>query len=230
MNKPSLQILLIEDNRAIAKQLCKFFEGLGWSIDYSETGAHGVSLACSNHYDLVLLDLNLPDIDGVEVCEKIKASADSNVPILMLTARDAFEDKAEGFESGADDYVTKPFEFRELALRCQALSRRTDLHRAKVIQVGELKIDKAKHVATRKGSELKLTNIGFDILLVLSEAYPDAVTRSALIAKIWGNEPPDSDTLRAHIYSLRNVLDKPFSSAMLKTLINVGYKLVVDDV
>ncbi len=227
MNK--LNLLIIEDNLTIARQLSEFFEGLGWEIDHATTGRQGINLALEHIYDVVVLDINLPDTNGFTVCKEIKQAAAVNLPILMLTARDAFEDKARGFGQGADDYVTKPFEFRELALRCGALARRNQLHQNKIITVGDLVIDRPRRIAARENQPLTLTKIGFDILAALAEAYPQAVTRTNLIHSVWGGDPPDSDALRAHIYSLRNALDKPFGTPMLKTIINVGYKLVLND-
>jgi DNA-binding response OmpR family regulator len=220
-----LKILLIEDNLAIARQLIEFLGGHKWVVDYAQTGQLGVSLAAENIYDVVLLDLNLPDIDGLDVCQQIKQRAQFNIPILMLTARDAFEDKVRGFDQGADDYVTKPFEMRELVLRCQALARRHNLHTNKQIVIAELQLDLGQKTASRKGQALSLTNIDFSILSVLAQAYPQAVSRSVLMHKIWGDEPPESDALKSHIYSLRTALDKPFEQAMLVTITNVGYKL-----
>lgn len=220
-----LSLLLIEDNLPIARQLAEFMEGLDWDIDHALRGDQGIQLALANPYDLVILDINLPDTDGFCVCREIRDQSPVNLPILMLTARDAFEDKAQGFGQGADDYVTKPFEFRELALRCQALARRRDLHQNKTLKIGDLVLDRARRSATREGQPLKLTKIGFDILAELAEAYPQAITRTHLTHKLWGQNPPDSDTLRSHIYSLRNALDKPFKTPMLTTIINVGYKL-----
>ena len=224
-----LCILLIEDNQSIARQLIEFLEGHKWSVDYSDNGTLGIKLALENEYDVILLDLNLPDIDGIDVCRQIKNEAMVNTPILMLTARDAFEDKARGFGEGADDYVTKPFELRELVLRCQALARRQQLHLEQQIRIGDLLIDKAQHQAQRQGQVLKLTGIGFKILTTLAEAYPQPVSRSSLIHKLWADEPPDSDALRSHIYSLRAALDKPFETAMLKTITNLGFKLDIDE-
>ena len=222
-----LSILLIEDNLTIARQLTEFLEGHHWVVDYADNGTQGIDLALNQNYDVIVLDLNLPDIDGLKVCEQIKQQAKVNPPILMLTARDAFEDKAKGYGIGADDYVTKPFEFRELVLRCQALARRHNLHKSHRIEIGELVIEKNKCTAERQAQPLKLTNIGFKILLTLAQTYPQAVSRSNLIFKVWGDIPPDTDALRTHIYSLRNALDKPFKTSMLTTITNVGYKLEV---
>jgi DNA-binding response OmpR family regulator len=228
-NLRNLNILLIEDNVAIARQLLEFLADHGWQVDYADTGGLGLKLVDANIYDVVILDLNLPDMDGLNVCAHIKQSGEINTPVLMLTARDAFEDKAQGFGQGADDYVTKPFEFRELALRCQALARRNDLHRSKQLHVGELRIDLAQNIASRDDQRLVLTAIGFRILVQIAQAYPNPISRSRLLHQIWGDSPPESDALKSHIFSLRSALDKPFATPMLSTITNVGYKLVLPD-
>ncbi len=225
----TLNILLVEDNLTIAKQLTGFLEGRGWQVDYAQTGGLAVNLSAANIYDLVILDLNLPDMDGLDVCSRIKEQGEVNTPILMLTARDAYDDKARGFDQGADDYVTKPFELRELALRCQALARRNDLHRSRKIELGELRIDLAQKLAWRQEQPLQPTAVGFRILVHLAEAHPNPVSRSVLVHHLWGDGPPDSDALKSHIYSLRGVLDRPFDYPMLTTITNVGYKLNLRD-
>lgn len=223
-----MKILLVEDNTTIATQITSFLEGLGWSVDYARTGALGLELAFDSVFDVLILDLNLPDIDGLTVCRSLKSQCEYNLPVLMLTARDAFEDKANGYGEGADDYVTKPFDLRELKLRCEALARRRDLHRSTVLELGELRLCTRDKTAERVGVPLKLTGIGYRILLELAQAYPEAVTRSELMHRIWGDQPPDSDALRSHIYSLRAALDKPFDTPMLRTLPNLGYRLEFD--
>lgn len=225
----NLSLLLIEDNTTIAQQLIELFEAKGWSCDYASRGADGVELALKHNFDVIILDLNLPDIDGLSCCTQIKQQASITPPILMLTARDSFRDKEQGFGTGADDYVTKPFDFRELALRCQALARRHKLHQSQSIVIGDLVIEQDTRVVKRKNKLLSLTNIGFNILLTLAKAYPKPISRSNLIFKVWGNEPPETDALRTHIYSLRSELDKSFETKMLVTITNVGYKLVTDE-
>lgn len=224
-----MKIILVEDNGTIAAQLVGFFEGLNWTVDYARNGSLGIALASEAVFDVMILDLNLPDMDGLEVCRQLKSSLDYNLPVLMLTARDAFEDKASGYGEGADDYVTKPFDLRELKLRCEALARRQDLHKSSELILGDLTLLVRSQEASRGGQALKLTSIGFRILLELAQAYPEPVTRSQLMHRLWGDDPPDSDALRSHVYSLRAALDKPFDSAMLKTLPNLGYRLVCDE-
>lgn len=223
----ALKILLIEDNPTIARQTAEFLQAYGWQIDFAHNGRLGSRLALEQIYDLVILDLGLPDIDGLGVCRQIKEEAPVNMPVLMLTARDAFADKAQGFEVGADDYLCKPFDPRELALRCEALARRDQLHRSDHICIGELTIRCRACNAERAGEPLKLTSTAFRILTILARAYPEPVSRSAITHQIWGDDPPETDALKSHIYSLRQVLDKPFPSPMLKTITNLGYKLEI---
>lgn len=225
MHQPSLSILVVEDHPIIARQVVGFLEGLAWQADHAGTGALAVELATTNIYDVVLLDLNLPDIDGLDVCRAIKARAARNVPVLMLTARDAFEDKAQGFHGGADDYVTKPFDLRELALRCEALARRNALHRDQQTTAGPLTLYLRERRALCHGAPVTLTHTGFRVLSLLCEAYPHAVARSALIHALWGDHPPDSDALKSHLYSLRRQLELAGAPDIIVTIPQLGYRL-----
>ncbi|MDO3384910.1 response regulator transcription factor [Gilvimarinus sp. SDUM040013] len=221
----SLKILIIEDNATIAAQTGEFLCGLMWQVDFAADAALGAHLARTEIYDVILLDLNLPDQDGLDLCQTIKREAERTPPILMVTARDSFEDKAAGFNRGADDYLTKPFDLRELALRCQALARRQSLHQPKVWEVGSLRLNARTQQAWRESTLLNLTHTGFKILDALAQAYPEPVSRSVLSHHLWGDSPPETDALKSHVYALRQALDKPFAHPMLKTILNVGYKL-----
>lgn len=226
---PKLRLLLIEDHTDLAGNVVEYFESLGHSVDYAADGASGVSRALAEQFDVVILDLMLPRLDGWEVCRRIRAEVPRHLPLLMLTARDSLADKLHGFELGADDYLTKPFALDELHARALALARRHDLHRKTTIEIGSLSVDTQRHEAFRAGSALALTKKGFEIVRMLAEAWPAAVTRSELIARIWGDDWPDSDALRSHIYNLRQELDKPGRRPMLKTLHGVGFQLEADD-
>lgn len=231
MSKAPLNILLVEDHLGIARQVLDFLDGLQWQTDHAGTGALGVELATRNPYDVVLLDLNLPDIDGLQVCRAIKAAAPSNVPILMLTARDAYEDKARGFRDGADDYLTKPFDLREVALRCEALARRQQLHVRQEMRVGPFTLQTRAGRALYDDAPLALTQTGFKILLLLCREHPHAVSRSALLQALWGSQPPDSDALKSHIYALRKQLELvggAGAAGMLVTIPQLGYRLAFD--
>ncbi|NNG22810.1 response regulator transcription factor [Telluria aromaticivorans] len=225
MTRTPLSILLVEDHPTIARQVVAFLEGLGWQLDHAGTGALAIDLATREAYDLVLLDLNLPDMDGLAVCRAIKARAPRNVPVLMLTARDAFEDKARGFGDGADDYLTKPFDLRELALRCEALARRGRLHVEQELRVGPLLLRPRELRALYGGEPLALTQVGFQVLLMLCMEYPLAVSRSALVQQVWGANPPDSDALKSHIYALRKQLERASGQKMVATIPHLGYRL-----
>ncbi len=152
-----------------------------------------------------------------------------DVPILMLTARDSLEDKVDGFQAGTDDYLTKPFAFEEVFLRCGALARRRTLHTNRATVIGQLTVDHQKRTVHRSGQAIELSPTDFDILYAMVEAYPNAISRSSLIQKIWGDDLPESDVLRSHIYTLRNAVDKPFAAKMIKTIHGVGFRLVGND-
>lgn len=221
----SLRILLVEDQAELAASIIDFLESQGHRLDYAADGRQGLNLALAGAYDVVLLDLRLPRIDGLEVCRQLRATSDRPIPILMLTARDTLDDKIAGFDAGADDYLTKPFALEELLLRCNALGRRHALHETHLLSVGDLTIDRRQRTAVRAGQPLQLHHTPFDILVALAEAHPAVITRSELADRIWGDEPPASDALATHIYSLRQALDRPFDTPMLKTLHGVGFRL-----
>ncbi|WP_426175221.1 response regulator transcription factor [Massilia sp. TWR1-2-2] len=227
MNRTLLSILLVEDHPAIARQAAEFLDGLGWQVDHAGNGALAIELATREAYDVVLLDLNLPDIDGLQVCRDIKAKAPSNVPVLMLTARDAFEDKARGFREGADDYLTKPFDLRALALRCEALARRRHLHVHQQMVLGPLTLLPREMRVLYQDAPVALTQIGVKILLLLCQQHPQAVSRTQLIQHVWGARAPDSDALKSHVYSLRRQLEQASGRNMLATIQQLGYRLDV---
>jgi DNA-binding response OmpR family regulator len=222
---PKPVVLFVEDNATLRQQLAEYVESLGWHCDFADTGALALQLAARNHYDVVVLDLGLPDCDGVTVCRALKAQSAKALPVLMLTARDSLQDKTAGFHAGADDYLTKPFLLPELTLRCEALCRRHALHQQGEIAIGDLLLKVHERRAYRAGRQLELTQLGFNILQELAKAHPAAVTRSTLTHTLWGDEPPASDALRSHIYALRQALDKPFVTPMLTTVTQVGYRL-----
>ncbi|MEW6982220.1 response regulator transcription factor [Colwelliaceae bacterium 6471] len=221
----SLNVLLVEDQLSIAQNIADYMEEKGHVFDFASNGREGLDLALAHYYDLIILDLNLPVIDGLEVCKQLRAQANRHIPILMLTARDSITDKVTGFSVGADDYLTKPFSLQELEVRCIALSRRHLLQTDNVLTIGPLSLDRNRKQASRNGQLLDLHAMSFRILTVLAEAYPQVVSRSVLSQKIWGDQPTESDAMRSHIYQLRNVLDKPFDVPILKTVHGVGFTL-----
>ena len=223
----SLNVLLVEDQQSIAKNIAEYMESKGHTFDFASQGKQGLELALENHFDLIILDLNLPKMDGLEVCQQIRKLSSRHIPILMLTARDSIEDKVSGFTAGADDYLTKPFSLQELEVRCLALSRRHLLQTSDVLTIGPLAIDRQRKQVSRDNKPLELHAMGVRIITILAEAYPQVVSRSMLTQKIWGDEPTESDAMRSHIYQLRNILDKPFEYPILKTVHGVGFTLEV---
>lgn len=222
-----LSILLIEDSKEIAANVGDFLESLGHEMDFASSGDQGLSLALEHYYDVVILDLMLPGMDGLEVCQLIRKQSSRHIPIIMLTARDMLEDKVKGFTLGADDYLTKPFALEELAVRCFALSGRSSINQSHLLEVGPLKIDRSSNQVFRNEQELSLNQIPYKILLTLAESHPRVVSRTELCKKIWGDDLTESDSLRSHIYQLRQVVDKPFDQPLIKTVHGIGFGLEV---
>jgi DNA-binding response OmpR family regulator len=223
-------VLLIDDHRDISGAIVDFLEHRGFAVDHAADGVTGLHLAVTNSYDVIVLDIMLPGLDGLSVCRKLREEARNDTPLLMLTARDTLDDKITGLSAGADDYLVKPFEVRELEARISTLLRR---HRRAVAResytVGDLTLDTATLRVARAGQQLTLTPIGMRLLTVLMRASPRVVTRQQLEREVWGDLLPDSDTLRSHLYTLRKVIDKPFPRALLHTIPGAGYRLSDDD-
>lgn len=222
-----MYVLIIEDNSDIVANLYGFLEPLGYTLDVAQSGAVGIQRAISSEYDVIILDLELPGLDGIEVCRQLRKDQRLATPILMLTARDTVKDKLAGFNVGADDYLVKPFSLVELDARLAALIRRARNEIVEhVLEFGELQFDISRCEVKRAGRKLSLTPIGYKLLESLMRKAPAFVTRELLLRQIWGDDPPDSDSLRTHIHALRTAIDRPFVHAMLVTLPGNGYKLV----
>lgn len=222
------RILLIEDDYDIAANIQDFLEAARFEVTYASNGALGLHFALESTFDLVILDIRMPGINGLSVCEQLRNGLGLDWPVLMLTAADALPDRLKGFRAGADDYVVKPFELEELLARIRALIRRAGGTKvSSTISVGDLVLDVGRRQATRSGCTLELTNTGFQIIRHLCENYPNVVPREDIEKKLWPDEPPHSDALRSHIFALRTALDKPFEQPMLKTLRGVGYQLTL---
>jgi DNA-binding response OmpR family regulator len=222
-----MRVLVIEDHADLAENIGDFLELEGHSVDVALDGVVGLHLAVTEPYDVIVLDLMLPGIDGLSLCRRLQAELPRRVPILMLTALDSLSDKLQGFESGASDYLTKPFALEELAARLNALHSSTrERSDAGTLRYADVELDRTRFEARRDGRRLELKRTAFRILEELVLAAPGVIERSALERAIWGDEPPDSDSLRTHIYTLRRVLDRPFDRALLHTVHGVGYRLL----
>ncbi len=219
-------VLLIEDNRNISEMVGEYLERRGFGVDYSSDGQDGLRLAIENSYDVIVLDLMLPRLDGLEVCRRLRQEAKKATPVLMLTARDTLDDKIRGLEAGGDDYLVKPFAIQELEARVRALIRRDRRQvSAEVLKVGDLVLDTATLRVTRGGRDLQLSPIGLKLLAILMRESPRVVSRRDIEREIWSDSLPDSDTLRSHLYNLRKVIDKPFEKPLLHTIHSAGYRL-----
>lgn len=218
-----ISILLVEDNAEIAASIVNYLESKGHSVDYAATAKTAKNLLSSNVYNLIILDVMLPGKSGLQLCKEIRSTLSTAIPIIMLTARDTLEDIVEGFDSGTDDYLTKPFAMQELYVRVVALSRRNLINREYKISLGPLVVDRRTHSVFREGVQITCTRMQFDILELLAEAYPKVVTRTEIMKNLWGDVITESDALRSHMYQLRRLLDKPFSYPILKTVHGIGF-------
>jgi DNA-binding response OmpR family regulator len=228
-NSTALRILIVEDNLDLAENIGDYFDIQGHVTDFAMDGIGGLHLALTQDYDVIILDIMLPGMDGLTLCRKFKAESEKQTPLLMLTARDTLSDKLEGFDAGADDYLVKPFEFEELSARIQALVRRSSYLNKKSIRIGDLEIDLGKMQVKRADLPIELNRACVTILTLLMKASPNIVSRKEIEHVLWGDMPPGSDALRSHIYTLRRAIDKPFKRHLIRTVHGVGYRLVDSD-
>jgi DNA-binding response OmpR family regulator len=220
------KVLVIEDHLDIAENIGDYLTVQGHIVDFAMDGISGMHLALTGDFDVIILDLMLPGMDGLTLCRKYRQEADHQTPILMLTARDTLDDKLAGFETGADDYLVKPFALEELSVRITALAKRGLKVHSSTLLVGELELDLGTLKATREGKHIELNRTCLTILQILMKAYPNVVRRQELEQELWGDQLPGSDSLRSHLYALRLKIDKPFSTQMIETVHGIGYRLV----
>lgn len=225
MQLKALSVLVIESSYQLGRQICDYLLQAGMYVDFAATGTLGLKLARANSFDVIVLNVRLAGSKGIELCCSLKQMCNPIAPVLLISDSDCLTEKRQGFAAGADDFMSKPYCLEELSLRCEALSRRHKLHQPQIISIGELYINENQRMVTRAGRKLKLSNTDFDILITLAYAYPYAVSRKQLADKIWANDCRESDVIRSHIYTLRQTLDKPFTSPMLKTIRGQGYLL-----
>lgn len=218
-----LNVLLVEDDLDLADTVVQFLELEGINCHHGANGMAGLQLATQGQYQVLLLDLNLPRLDGLTLCQRLRASGD-DTPILMLTARDGLEDKLAGFEAGTDDYLVKPFALQELVVRIEALSRRRS-GQVRKLHCGDLEMDLGAKTVTRKDITLKVSPTGWRLLESLLRASPEVVSRQTLEEAVWGEDVPDSNSLKVHIFNLRKIIDSPFSHPLLHTVAGHGFAI-----
>lgn len=224
---PAFRVLVVEDHAALRAQIVALLAGAGWSVEEASDGRLALQMALEQPPDVLVLDIGLPGLDGLRVCERLRAEADRHVPVLMLTARDTLDDKGRGFAAGADDYLLKPFASEELLWRCRALARRGELGRSPVLERGRLRIDRRSGEVSCDGKSLDVTGHAYRLLVALAEAWPRTVSRSELLGQLWRDEPPESDALRSHLYTLRQALGD--AQSLVKTVHGVGLRLDVPE-
>ncbi len=224
-----MYILVIEDNPDLVENLSEFFEDRGHIVDIAYNGLTGLNFALTNNYDVIILDLMLPGMGGLEVCTRLR-NEKHNTPVLMLTARDTLQNKLDGFNSGADDYLVKPFALPELEVRLNALTRRGEGGvTQQQLKVEDLLFDPQTLRVSRNGQRIELPPIPIKILALLMQKSPAVVSREVIERKIWGDSLPDSDSLRAHLHVLRSAIDRDFDMPLVHTVRGMGYQIAKSD-
>ena len=229
MNNHSISILLVEDHYDLAATLVDFLQDQGFIVDHARSIQAAQHFLAQQSYHVLLLDINLPDGNGYALCQWLREECGLSIPVIMLTARDTLQDKLNGFAVGTDDYLVKPFDLSELLVRIQAMIKRSRGEVAHVRwQVADLILNTADQTVTRAGQSIELAPIQFKLLALLMRQSPQVVNRQSMMLELWGEEEPESDALRSHIYNLRKQIDKPFSQKLLHTVSGVGLKIATE--
>jgi len=223
-----IRVLIVEDNRGICENIATYLERHSYIVDFAYDGLSAMHLVLTNPYDVIVLDLMLPGMDGLSFCQKLRADAKVETPVLMLTARDTLDDKLKGFKAGADDYLVKPFALQELHARLQALYKRGHRNTDNLLTVGDLTMNRSTLQVHRAGRRVDLNPTGMKLLQRLMEEAPSVVARDDLETLLWADERPDGDALRSHLYKLRQAIDRPFDSPLIHTVHRIGYRIAED--
>lgn len=222
-----MRILVVEDEHRIANAIKQGLRQERFAVDVAYTGTDGFDLASTEEYDLMLLDILLPGIDGIEICKRLRKE-NIHTPILMLTAKGQTQDKVLGLNSGADDYLTKPFSFEELLARVRALTRRPKQVLTSVLTVGDLQLDPTTFLVTRSNKEIKLSSKEFSLLEYLMRNKEKVVTKDQIITHVWDYDADIlPNTVEVYIKTLRTKIDIPFpkSKQLIATVRGFGYKI-----
>lgn len=223
-----IRVLIVEDNRDICENIAAYLEKHSYILDFAYDGISAMHLVLTNPFDVIVLDLMLPGMDGLRFCKKLRTDAEVQTPVLMLTARDTLDDKLKGFEAGADDYLVKPFALQELHARLQALYNRSHRKADKLLIVGDLTMNRSTLQVHRAGRRVDLSPACMKLLQRLMEESPSVVSRDDLETLLWADERPDGDALRSHLYKLRHAIDKQFDNQLIHTVHRIGYRIAED--
>lgn len=228
MTPGKLNILFVEDHKALLENLAEYFSDQRYHLDFASDGLTALHLIANHQYDVIVLDVMLPGVDGVSICQRVRQDMESNTPILLLTALDAIENKETGFGAGADDYLTKPFDMRELELRIDALAKRRSTA-GNLLTAANLKFNPGTlTVSNSDGKEAILSGLSANLFELLIRSYPNFVSYESISDQIWGLQDASDHTIRTHIYLLRKTLKKAFGKSMIKALYGRGYQLDPD--
>jgi heavy metal response regulator len=218
-----MRILIVEDEKKVAGFIKKGFEEETYAVDIAYDGEEGLHMALQNQYDLIVLDLMLPVLDGLEVLSRLRKDR-VNSPIILLTAKDSVEDKVKGLNQGADDYLTKPFAFSELLARTRVLLRRGQAETKTLLKIGELTLDLVSHKVNREGEEIELTGKEYSLLEYFMRNPGKVLTRTMIAEHVWDyNFDTFTNVIDVYINHLRKKIDKNYSIKLLHTLRGVGY-------
>jgi DNA-binding response OmpR family regulator len=223
------RLLIVEDDRDLASNLLDFLQIQGYVTDHAAEGHAALSLLAANDYDLVILDLMLPGVDGMSICSHIRHQLRSRVPIVMLTAKEGIDTKISAFDIGADDYVVKPASLREIEARIRALIRRAGVaDNNDVLAVGDLRMDVGTLKIERAGVAIILPPGPTKILALLMRSTPNVVHNLALHRELWGGDRGDTHAIVVHMHTLRNAIDKPFDRQLIHTVRGFGYRIAYE--
>ena len=223
-----VRALIVEDNRDICGNIAAYLEKLGYVLDFAHDGVTAMNLALTNPFDVIVLDLMIPRMDGLTLCQRLRVDAGIETPVLMLTARDTLDDRLKGFDAGADDYLVKPFALQELHARIRALYKRSHRNGDNLLAVGDLTLNRSTLQVRRAGRRIEMNPAGMKLLRRLMEESPSVVDREELETLLWADERPDGDALRSHMYKLRQAIDRPFDRPLIHTVHRIGYRIAED--
>ena len=219
-----MRLLVVEDDLAISNMLRRGLTEANYEVDTALDGASGLEMALGHRYNLIILDLMLPKLDGWGLCQRLREE-EQDTPLLMLTARDVVDDLVRGLDVGADDYLTKPFNFQELLARIRALLRRDKKHRVRVIRVADLEIDTAQRRVTRAGVEIGLSHREYELLEALAASEGRVLSRDMIQERVWSNEHSSSNTVDVYIGMLRKKIEAVNTIRLIQTVHGMGYTL-----